>query len=263
MSQRHTIRGRVARDEVHLAYVLRPGPGPTLILIPGSFSDSSAWDAVGASLPDHISQVIIELRGHGHSWPPPRDGSVEQFAQDVLRVADDLRLERFFVGGHSIGGMVALEVANLRPHAVRGVISIEGWTSHHARDAFPGDGDHTLSLAQRARKAAARRSVTARWTEDQIKAFGKIWREWDGYHFLATTDIPILEVWGDRGRPRPTLDKLRIPARPNIEVRWIENASHSLPLERPKELAEVIAAFIWRIETARRQLGCNKGTAGG
>jgi pimeloyl-ACP methyl ester carboxylesterase len=95
-------------------------------------------------------------------------------------------------------------------------------------------------------------SVTARWSEDQIQAFGKIWRQWDGCPFLATTDLPILEVWGDRGRPRPTLDELRIPARPNIEVRWIENAPHWLPLERAKELADMIAAFIRRIEVARR-----------
>jgi pimeloyl-ACP methyl ester carboxylesterase len=93
--------------------------------------------------------------------------------------------------------------------------------------------------------------VTARWTQEQIAAFGRIWKAWDGCDFLAATHLPILELWGDRGRPRPTLDKLRVPARPNIEVRWIENASHSLPLQCPKELAGAIAAFIRRVETSR------------
>jgi pimeloyl-ACP methyl ester carboxylesterase len=64
MSHGHAIRGRVARDGAQLAYVLRPAPGPTLILIPGSFCAASAWDDVGALLPGHICQVIIELRGH-------------------------------------------------------------------------------------------------------------------------------------------------------------------------------------------------------
>jgi pimeloyl-ACP methyl ester carboxylesterase len=250
MTHRQTIRRRVPLDEGHLGYLVRPAPGPTLILIPGSFSDSTAWDDVAAALPNNISQIIIELPGHGDSWPPAREGSIERFARDVLLVVDDLDLERFFIGGHSIGGMVALQVASLRPGAVRGVISIEGWTSHQAaRDAFAGDMDSTLSPDQRARKAGHRAAVTARWTQAQIEAFAKIWTHWDGYAFLAATDVPILQFWGDRGRPKPTLDRLRIPARPNIEVRWAENASHSLPLERPKELAEAIAAFIHNVET--------------
>ena len=250
MTHRQPIRRRVPLDEGHLGYLMRPAPGPTLILIPGSFSDSTAWDDVVAALPNDISQIIIELRGHGDSWPPAREGSIEQFARDVLLVVDDLHLECFFIGGHSIGGMVALQVASVRPRAVKGVISIEGWTSHHAaRDAFAGDIDSTLSPDLRARKAAHRAAVTARWTQAQIEAFARIWTRWDGYPFLAATDVPILQLWGDRGRPKPTLDKLRIPARPNIQVRWVENASHSLPLERPLELAEVIAAFIHGIET--------------
>jgi pimeloyl-ACP methyl ester carboxylesterase len=251
MTHRQTIRRRVPLDEGHLGYLVRPAAGPTLVLIPGSFSDSTAWDVVAAALPNDVSQIIIELRGHGDSWPPAREGSIEQFARDVLLVVDDLHLERFFIGGHSIGGMVALQVASVRPHAVRGVISIEGWTSHHAaREAFAGDMDSTLSHTRRARKAARRAAVTARWTQAQIEAFAKVWTRWDGYPFLATTDIPILELWGDRGRPRPALDKLRIPARPNIQVCWVENASHSLPLERPRDLAAAIADFIRRIEIA-------------
>jgi len=251
MTHRQIIRELVACDQAHLAYVLRPAPGPTLTLIPGSFCDSSDWDGVAASLPDHISEVIIELRGHGHSWPPPRRGSVEQFARDVLLVVDHLHIERFFVGGHSIGGMVALQIAALRPHAVKGVISVEGWTSHRAaRDAFGGDMDSTLSPAQREWRAACSKSVTANWTKEQVNAFARIWTEWDGYPFLATTDIPILELWGDRGRPRPALDKLRIPPRPNIQVCWVENASHFLPVERPNEVAAAIADFIRRIEIA-------------
>jgi len=250
MTHRQTLRRRVPLDEGHLSYVVRPAPGPTLILIPGSFSDSTAWDEVAAALPNHISQIILELRGHGDSWPPAREGSIEQFAGDILLVVDDLHLERFFIGGHSIGGMVALQVACVRPGAVKGVISIEGWTSHHAaREAFAGDMDSTLSPDRRARKAARRAAVTARWTQAQIEAFAKIWTRWDGYPFLAATDVPILHLSGDRGRLKPTLNKLRIPARSNIQVRWLENASHSLPVERPKELAEAIAAFIHSIET--------------
>lgn len=243
------VRRRIRLVEGHLSCVLRPAAGPTLVLIPGSFSSAAAWDEVAAGLPPDISLVIVELRGHGDSWPPPPPGaSMEDLAADVLVAADALGLERFFIGGHSIGGMVAIEVARMRPAAVRGVISVEGWTSHEAREAFPGDISSTLSPELRARKAARRVADTARWTQQQIADFASIWTRWDGYDFLAATDLPILEIWGDRGRPAPSLAAARIPDRPNIEVVWMANASHSLPLERPRELAAAMAGFIGRVQ---------------
>jgi len=248
------IRKQTALDEGHLSYVVRPGRGPTLILIPGSFSDCRQWDEVVRLLGDGPALVIVELRGHGGSWPPPEDGSIEQFARDVLRVADELGLERFYVGGHSIGGMVALQVGALQPARTLGVISVEGWTHHHAaQEAFGGEMSNTLSPQQNARRAASRERVTARWSEEQVTAFAQIWKRWDGSDFLATTDLPVLEVWGDRGRERPGLDKLHIPERANIEMRWVANASHTLPLERPAEVAEAIGGFIERVEGGRRR----------
>ena len=41
---------------------------------------------------------------------------------------------------------------------------------------------------------------------------------------------------------------MKIPDRPNIELRWIAGASHFLPLERPAEVAAVVNEFIKRVE---------------
>ena len=233
----------------HLSYLLRPGSGPTLVLIPGSFSDSRQWDGVLPGLSADLQLVLIELRGHGDSWPPPVDGSIEQFAEDVLRILDALNLDLFYVGGHSIGGMVALEVGSRRPRQVAGIISIEGWTHHQAaREAFSGRMHSTLTDELQARRMELRRMATGTWSEAQRQTFAEIWRGWDGLAFLNRTDLPILEIYGDRGADKPTRQQLRIPRRPNIELRWVEGASHSLPLERPGEIAGLITEFIVKVE---------------
>jgi pimeloyl-ACP methyl ester carboxylesterase len=237
----------VPLDEGRLAFLCRHRPGPALVLIPGSFNDASEWEDVVARLDENLALVIVELRGHGGSWPPPRKGSIGQFASDVLMVVDELGLKRFYVGGHSIGGMVALEVARVRAEGVLAAISVEGWTNHRApREAFPDSANDTPSPALRARIAEIRGRVTARWSAEELQAFGKIWRMWDGYEFLCSTGTPILEVYGDRGREKPPLAALYIPVRPNITVRWIEGASHYLPLERPVEVAQAFMEFIGR-----------------
>lgn len=242
-------RGSIATEEGRVSYVHRPGEGPSLILIPGSYSDSNQWTETVKGLPSDLELILFEIRGHGESWPPPANGSIEQFAQDALKVADAVQAKSFYVGGHSIGGMVALEVGRQRPQAVKGIISIEGWTNRDgAKEAFGGRMYSTLTPEQESARNAERLRVTAQWTEEQINRFGRIWTQWDGSDFLNTTNLPILEVYGDRGREPPSLQQLHIPKRDNIDVLWLKGASHALPLERPNELAEAIMHFIDRIE---------------
>ncbi len=235
---------RIESDEGHLVYLQCQRSGPSLFLIPGSFGDCLVFDQVVPNLPEDFNMVIGEIRGHGGSWPPPAKGSIEQFASDMIRIADAAFLGSFYVGGHSMGGMISLEVGRRWPERVRGVISIEGWTRSEATEAFKSVIVNTLSDEQMAKRQITRERVTKDWSEEQVREFARIWRRWDGYEFLATTEKPILEIWGDRGLPTPTLRELLIPERKNIEVVWMEGASHSLLLERPREVAAAISSFI-------------------
>ncbi len=250
------VRGKVPLEEGHLSYLFRRGRGPTLVLIPGSYSSAAQWDYVVPLLASDLALVLVELRGHGESWPPPRDGSIEQLGQDTLKVVDALDIKRFHIGGHSIGGMVSLEVARVSGERVKGVLCCEGWTNHHAeKNAFGGPSSNVLTAEQEAKGREARATVDERWPDQQVKAFGQIWRLWDGYGFLCETEVPILEIYGDRGREPASMEALHIPERPNITLNWIADAGHSnLPLVRPKEIAEAFTAFIRAINGDSRHL---------
>ena len=243
------VRRNIDLDVGHCSYLVRQGPEPTLILIPGSFNDSFALKEFIDLLDGKMQLVVIELRGHGGSWPPPKGCSIERFSLDALKVVDAMKLNSFYIGGHSIGGMISLQAAKVRPQSVKGVISIEGWTSHHVvENAFQGQITDTLSPLQRSKNAQLRKRVVGRWSVEEIEEFRTYWKKWDGYDFLNTTDIPILELYGDRGREKPGLDKLRIPARDNVKVQWMENASHNLQIECPREVAQACTDFIKEVE---------------
>jgi pimeloyl-ACP methyl ester carboxylesterase len=242
-------RERIPIEDGHLSCLHRPGGGPPLILIPGTFSDHRVYTDAVRHLDPKRWLVIVENRGLGGSWPPPENGSIEQCARDVIRVADHLGVETFYIGGHSLGGMIAIEVGRLATDRVRGIVCIEGWTSWRAaRDAFGYDMKSTLTDAQLATLAAYREQVLERWSAKQVKAFGRIWRQWDGTAFLERTQLPVLSMWGDRGKTRPALTRLRVPDRDNIQIVWFESAAHVLLLQRPREVAESINAFIARVE---------------
>ena len=236
-------------DGATIAYHIRPGTGPTLVLIPGSWGDYHAYDGLLLNLPSAYNVVIVEMRGHGDSAPPTLNGSIELFADDVLSVVKHLELKHFYVGGHSIGGMIAIEIAGRAPAGLLGAISMEGWTHYQVqREAFGGNDAPTLSPELAREREALHARVKDRLTPEQREAFGGVWRKWDGSKILETTTLPILEIWGDRGKARPNLALLRIPDQPNICLVWIANASHSYLFEKPGDVASAIDHFV--VETA-------------
>ncbi|MBK9168228.1 MAG: alpha/beta fold hydrolase [Bryobacterales bacterium] len=245
--------GKVTRpDGAEIAYSIREGAGPALILVPGSWGDHRVFDAFVRSLPPSLRVIVVELRGHGASGPADLQPTMARLADDVLSVADALGLRRFYIGGHSIGGMLAIEIAGRRPESVAGAIPMEGWTHHRVlAQAFGSDLDPTLTPEQRQIDLANRERVRSRLNEAEIAAFGSVWRQWDGLPILETTPVPVLSIWGDRGRPRPSRALLRLPERPNLELIWMPGASHSLLVQCPEQAAGATAAFIARIEARK------------
>ena len=235
-------------DGGRIAYYIREGKGPCLVLIPGSWSGHEVFDAMMQTLDSELRIIIVELRGCGKSWPPTLDASIELFAEDVVRAVDALKLSRFYIGGHSIGGMIPIEVAKRRPESVAAAIAIEGWTHHEVQKEAFGNAPKWLSPEQDAIFAVTRDRAKARMTKEQFDSFATAWKRWNGFSILETTSAPVLEIWGDRGVRKPSRAAMRIPERSNIELVWIANAGHHLPTERPNEVAATINTFIHKIE---------------
>jgi pimeloyl-ACP methyl ester carboxylesterase len=130
----------VRPDGARIAYSVREGAGPNLVLIPGSWATRHVFDRFVSALPGSFRVIIVELRGHGESRPPAAAPTMASLADDVLAAVDAAvpRGQRFYVGGHSIGGMLSVEIAGRRPGEVAGAIPMEGWTHYLVQsEAFP------------------------------------------------------------------------------------------------------------------------------
>lgn len=235
----------VARSGNRVLAKRREGSSPCLMLVPGTWGRAQTWARLADRLDRRRMLVCVALAGQDHNWPPPEHPSIPQFSEDLLSLADALGLERFFVGGHSLGGMISIDMLRLCPERLLGIVSIEGWTHWTVlEDAFRGDTASTLDDAQRDYLGQVRASLLDRWEPERRAEYGTMWTRWDGWETLEATGIPVLEVWGDRGRARPSRGQLRIPDRENIRLEWIAGASHKLPVEAPDRLAELINGFM-------------------
>lgn len=119
---------RLVRDGVALAH-LEAGPdlpaAPPLVFIHGWIGDHRALLPQITHFARTRRVVAINLRGHGESDAPEQDYTVGGFADDVAWQCNRLGLDRPVIVGHSLGGMVALELAGRYPNLPAGVVMID------------------------------------------------------------------------------------------------------------------------------------------
>lgn len=106
-------------------HVVHAGQGPGLILLHGFPQDSTVYRRLVPRLAQRFSVVVPDLRGIGASAPAATGFDAPNVAEDIRQLAEQLELERPFVVGHDIGGIVAYSLARAHPDAVRGVMLID------------------------------------------------------------------------------------------------------------------------------------------
>lgn len=103
----------------------RPDPSrPAVVLIHGAGMDHSAWAWQSRALAQRGNAVLaIDLPGHGGSAGPALD-SIAALSAWLVRLLDAAGLAAAALAGHSLGALVALDVAARFPQRVRAIALI-------------------------------------------------------------------------------------------------------------------------------------------
>jgi len=118
----------VAHDGVRLAYFeagLANAQQPPLLLVNGWTGDHGIFTPQIEHFSRSRRVVAIDLRGHGASDAPPHGYTFPGFAADIAWQAQQLGLHKPVVIGHSLGGMIALELCGRYPELASGLIMID------------------------------------------------------------------------------------------------------------------------------------------
>src|SRR5689334_22227816 len=102
-----------------LSYV-RSGEGPAVLLVQGVGIVGEGWRPQVDALKRDFTCVSFDNRGIGESTAlGPHRLSVEAMADDALAIMDAERIDRFHLVGHSLGGVIAQEIALRATERVR------------------------------------------------------------------------------------------------------------------------------------------------
>ncbi len=113
-----------------------PADGKPLILLHGLTDSARSWSATMAalrSLDPELHIYALDQRGHGKSSMPPGDNCPTapkwcfqplQFAADVTAFMNAMNIEKATVAGHSMGSVVAQQLALDRPERVERIILV-------------------------------------------------------------------------------------------------------------------------------------------
>lgn len=241
----------------------------TILLLHGYGESMEVWDTLAGILGKTLRVVRLDLPGSGFSDWGGRDLiSIDFMASVAIGVLDRLSIEKCTVVGHSMGGYVAVAMAELysqrverlvmfhsspsgdtpekREHREREITLITQGKKELLSSVNPGRG-FAPHNQNRCREAIDELSEQIMLTDDlaMIATLRGLSSRADRSSFLASCTIPTLFILGHHDSYIPLETAQSMVARyPQAKVAWLEKSGHEGLVEEPELSAEVLLNFI-------------------
>jgi pimeloyl-ACP methyl ester carboxylesterase len=250
----------------------RPGT-PSLVLLHGFSNSLQTWRLVAPLLQEDWHVIGVDLPGFGlSSKPADHDYHNDAQGRAIVAFAAGIGLDRYVIGGHSMGGAVAVHVAAIDP-GVAGMVLLNpgiittGVPAITGRLFFPLPRVSARMFAGRDfRRRFLERSfidtsiVTDSVVDDLMLAsrsegymdgttsLMKQYAEGAEIAMLPELDLPTILVWGDLDAGKPEGEAARLQSLiAGSELARIADAGHYVHEEAPEASAVAISKFLARI----------------
>jgi pimeloyl-ACP methyl ester carboxylesterase len=245
------------------------GSGPALLLLNGHLGSLHMWDDWVPELTRHFRVIRIDYAPYGLSGPDPSgDYSTRRSVELVGKLADQLGLQRFHVGGTSNGALVALFYAIEHPERVdRVVVSTlpagrpprrtpspamvaamaelrrtapfqpRAFWQAFLEDITANDAVVTPALVDRYFELNNRAGAKA-WVDAYIQTQYRLWDTLDVKAHYARLSRPILLQWGGDGVVLPEAiggDVAALFTQAPVTLKVYRGAGHLPMIEVPRE----------------------------
>jgi len=247
--------------------VREAGTGPAVLLLHAFPLSSEMWEGeVAALAAAGMRAIAVDLRGFGGSTVAGPVTTMEQMADDALRLLDALTIERAAVVGLSMGGYVCFPLALRAPGRLRGLVLADTRFTADSDAARAGraktaetvlrEGIEPLvrdmllpkllsANADAATREKAAAIVRRNRPEGAAAALRGMAQRADHATTCAALTIPALVVVGaDDGVTPPPDARALAAAIPGARLSEIPRAGHLANLEAPAAFQAAIVPFL-------------------
>lgn len=243
-----------------------PRSARAVILLHGFPLDHRMWRAQKEALEAAGARVIVpDLRGFGKAPAGRGSAAMREYAGDVLRLADRAGVGKFVLGGFSMGGYVALEVARQAPERLAGLLLVDTRAEPDSDEARAGrakTADNvraggvgvvadamlpkmlTADAPQRL-KDEVRDMMLSQKPEGVTQALLAMGSRADSRPLLPTLRVPTLVIVGQEDPVTPP-EAAKVLAGGIAGARYavVHGAAHLAPMERPDDVSHAIVAWL-------------------
>ncbi|WP_330455954.1 alpha/beta hydrolase [Streptomyces sp. NBC_00820] len=230
-----------------------------LVFVHGWTANRHRWDHQTAHFAAGRRVIRLDLRGHGESGGAGVR-TIAELADDVLALLAHLKVERFALVGHSMGGMIAQTIALSHPERVERMVLVNSiGRMAYSRGRGLLMAASTLVPFRLFVAANIQRAFAPGYPREEIRAhirasagtprevvmtsYGAM-RTFDVLDRVGEIRTPTLMVHGYHDVQLPVRQMLRMAkAYPDAVVRIVD-AGHELPVEKPAELTEALDRFL-------------------
>ncbi len=223
------------------------GEGRPLLILHGWGSKSDNWRKAGGFLAKKGFKVIIpDLPGFGKSSSPSGVWNLDDYADFVKEFVKALKLENFYLLGHSFGGALAVKYS-LRS-SVKKLFLVSA--ACFRKSSFRKKTLYVLAktfkifsfllLKKAFYRFIVRRSdyPYAKGTMKQI--YLEVIKE-DISNDLSLVQVPCVIIWGDKDKITPVVQAHLIKSKvKNSKIEILSGFGHDLNLKAPEQLSKLV-----------------------
>jgi pimeloyl-ACP methyl ester carboxylesterase len=123
------------------------GKGTTIVLIHGFLENSTMWKHIIPELSKRNRVVTVDLLGHGKTDCLGYVHTMELFSETIEAVLKYLKIRKYILVGHSLGGYISLCLAKKNPTKIKGLCLLNS-TSNEDSEALKRTRIRANKMAQ-------------------------------------------------------------------------------------------------------------------
>ena len=245
-------------------YIGDEGNGFPLVLVHGFLGSSRMWGPQIDFFKDYFRVITPDLPGYGKSNRTTSHNSIQSMANLLLDCLEEKKIDKFYLLGHSMGGMIVQEMAKKGGDKISKLVCY----STGPRGEMPGRFETIDQSRENLKKKGLEvtvKNIAMTWfvKGEDAKYFnicieaGKqasmetadnalvAFKNWNGVDTLKNIKNDTLIIWGDQDKSY-NLEQVQTLEKniTNSKLVIIKNCAHNVHLERPEHFNNTVRDFL-------------------